>query len=99
MRPHLGEIYDDAARRRQDLPRLTRREWEVLKLVASGHSNAEIAKILFTSVSTVRKHLEHIFDRTGVRSRTAAVALMLPKQLTNPDLWSSRSGAVGQPVS
>ena len=79
LRPHLYEIYNDAARRRQDIPRLTRREWEVLRLVAAGHSNADIASILFTSVSTVRKHLEHIFDRTGVRSRTAAVARMMPE--------------------
>jgi DNA-binding CsgD family transcriptional regulator len=33
-------------------------------------------------VGTVRKHLEHIFDRVGVRSRTAAVARLLPSAVT-----------------
>ena len=44
-----------------------------------GLGNAEIAARMFTSVSTVRKHLEHVFDRTGVRTRGAAVARMLPE--------------------
>ena len=78
LRPHLYEIDRDAVRQRQQLPRLTPREWEVLRLVAQGHSNTEIARILFTSVSTVRKHLEHIYDHTGVHSRSAAVARMMP---------------------
>jgi DNA-binding CsgD family transcriptional regulator len=78
LRPHLWEIYLDAQRRRQQVPRLSRREWEVLRLVHDGHGNAEIARRLFITVSTVRKHLEHVFDRTGVRSRTAAAALMMP---------------------
>lgn|GEM_PF-1687572 len=51
----------------------------MLELAAEGLGNAEIAARLFTSVSTVRKHLEHIFDRTGVRTRGAAVARMLPE--------------------
>jgi hypothetical protein len=37
------------------------------------------------SVATVRKHMEHIFDRTGVRTRTAAAALMIPYYCTTPD--------------
>ena len=56
--PHLEEVYGEAERRRQQTPRLTPREWQVLDLVAQGHSNAEIACTLLTSVSTVRKHLE-----------------------------------------
>ena len=77
LRPHVAEIYAGAVRRRRGV--LTPREWEVLDLAAEGHSNAEIAAILFTSVSTVRKHMENIFDRIGVRTRGAAVARMLPK--------------------
>lgn len=56
--PHIDEVFWDAERRRQGTPRLTPREWQVLDLVAQGHSNAEIARTLVTSVSTVRKHLE-----------------------------------------
>ena len=79
LRPHLHEVYLDAERRRRGVPHLGRREREVLQLVAQGHSNADIARILFISIATVRKHMEHIFDRTGVRTRSAAAALALPQ--------------------
>lgn len=78
LRPHLYEIYLDAQRRRDGVPRLSRRELEVLRLAAQGRSNAAIARELFIAVSTVRKHLEHIFDRTGVRTRAEAAALVMP---------------------
>jgi DNA-binding CsgD family transcriptional regulator len=78
LRPHLYEVYLDAQRRRNAVPRLTRREQEVLRLAGQGRSNADIARQLFITVSTVRKHLEHIYDRTGARSRTAAAALVMP---------------------
>jgi DNA-binding CsgD family transcriptional regulator len=42
--------------------------------VADGLSNAEIASVLVVERSTVRKHLEHIYEKLGVRSRTAALA-------------------------
>jgi DNA-binding CsgD family transcriptional regulator len=79
LRPHLHEVYLDAERRRHAIPQVSRREREVLQLAAQDHSNADIARILFISVSTVRKHMEHIFDRTGVRTRSAAAALALPQ--------------------
>jgi DNA-binding CsgD family transcriptional regulator len=75
----LHEVYLDAERRRRGIPQLSRREREVLQLVAQGHSNADIARTFFISVSTVAKHMEHIFDRTGVRTRTAAVTVALPQ--------------------
>jgi ATP/maltotriose-dependent transcriptional regulator MalT len=53
---------------------LTRREQEVLALVAEGKSNAEIAAELWIAVGTVRVHLEHIYAKLEVRSRTAALA-------------------------
>jgi DNA-binding CsgD family transcriptional regulator len=77
LRPHLHEVYLDAERRRRGVPRLSRRERELLRLVAQGYSNADIAQTLFISVATVRKHMEHIFDRTGVRTRAAAAAVAL----------------------
>jgi DNA-binding CsgD family transcriptional regulator len=77
LRPHLWESYAEMQRRRANSPRLTRRECEVLTLVRQGYSNVEIARRLVVSPATVRKHLENVFSRTGVRSRTAA-ALMLP---------------------
>ncbi len=78
LAPHLFEVDRLARRRRDGTPRLTAREWQVLQLVAQGASNAEVAAALVTSVATVRKHMEHIFDRSGVRSRSAAVARLMP---------------------
>lgn len=51
---------------------LTSREQEVLALVAAGKTNLQIAACLALSPRTVQKHLEHIYDKVGVRSRTAA---------------------------
>jgi DNA-binding CsgD family transcriptional regulator len=50
---------------------LSPREREVHALVIQGLSNAEIARQLFISESTVKVHVHHIFDKLGVRSRTA----------------------------
>jgi DNA-binding CsgD family transcriptional regulator len=54
--------------------RLTPREQQVLAWVAEGKTNAEIAGILVTAPGTVRKHLEHIYAKLGVHTRTAAAA-------------------------
>lgn len=53
---------------------LTAREIEVLRLVASGATNREIADSLFISEHTVRRHIQNIFAKIGVSSRTAASA-------------------------
>ncbi|MEU5543906.1 response regulator transcription factor [Streptomyces sioyaensis] len=53
---------------------LSRRETEVLQLVAEGHSNAAVSKLLFLSQATVKSHLVHIYAKLGVDSRTSAVA-------------------------
>lgn len=58
-------------------PSLTRREWELLRFVALGLRNAEIAERMSISTYTVRNHLSNIFEKLGARSRTHAVALML----------------------
>jgi DNA-binding CsgD family transcriptional regulator len=58
----------------EEVASLTRREQEILDLVDKGRSNAEIAASLWISPSTVGKHLEHAYQKLGVRSRTAALA-------------------------
>lgn len=78
LRPHVQEIWLDAERRRAGVPELTPREWEVLALVGSGLSHAEIAARLFVAVSTVHKHLEHVRERMGVHSAAVAASLALP---------------------
>jgi DNA-binding CsgD family transcriptional regulator len=85
LHPHLSGLYRSAELRRRlgattaafdpdATDRLTRRECEVMLWVADGLSNAEIARVLVVERSTVRKHLEHIYEKLGVRSRTAALA-------------------------
>ncbi len=56
---------------------LTPREREILELVALGKSNGEVARTLWISPGTVRKHLENAYEKLGVHSRTAAVAALL----------------------
>ena len=56
---------------------LSRREAEVLAWVAEGKANAEIATMLGTSVRTIDKHLEHVFRKLGVETRTSAASLAL----------------------
>lgn len=60
---------------------LTRREREVLKQMALGASNMEIADKLTVSVSTVKKHVSNILDKLNVRTRTEAVALAFKRNL------------------
>jgi DNA-binding CsgD family transcriptional regulator len=69
-RPHLAELRGE--------PNLTPRQWEILRRVASGASNIQIARTLGVSEATVRKHLENIFLRLHVASRTEAVARVRP---------------------
>ena len=57
-------------------PPLTDREREILELVAAGKSNAEIAGTMWIAPGTVRKHLENVYEKLGVHSRTAAVATL-----------------------
>jgi DNA-binding NarL/FixJ family response regulator len=57
---------------------LTSREREVLRLVALGHTNVEVAASLSIAAGTVRKHLEHAYAKLGVSTRTAAVAAVFP---------------------
>jgi DNA-binding CsgD family transcriptional regulator len=87
LRPHLharearAELYhrlsdDDLAgtERPTHDPALTLREREIVYLVGQGRTNSEIATVLWISPGTVKKHLEHVYEKLGVSGRTAAVS-------------------------
>jgi NarL family two-component system response regulator LiaR len=59
-------------KKREDL-HITRRELEILELIARGLSNREIAEKLFVSENTVKTHSSRVFDKLGARRRTQAV--------------------------
>lgn len=58
---------------RSPLPRLTARELEVLRLIATGAGNKEIARVLFVTEATVKSHVSHIFTKLEVDSRSRAI--------------------------
>jgi DNA-binding CsgD family transcriptional regulator len=64
---------------------LSRREAEVLQLVAQGLTNVEIAERLFVTPRTIKGHLQSIFNKYGVNTRTAAVAIALERGLRRED--------------
>ena len=74
------------ARRTRPLPRtvvagLTRRELEILRLLACGLDHVEIARDLVITSKTVEKHIEHILLKLGVHSRAQAIALAFQQNL------------------
>lgn len=71
--------------RRSALPKgLTRREVVVLALVAAGHTNRQIADALTLSQKTVARHLENIYAKLGVSSRTAAARFAFENGFARP---------------
>jgi LuxR family maltose regulon positive regulatory protein len=77
---YLDSLLAAFSRREPEPPRaglvepLTERELEVLRLLAAGRSNAELAAELFVEQSTVKTHLNHLYRKLGVHSRTQTVA-------------------------
>ncbi|WP_406051389.1 LuxR C-terminal-related transcriptional regulator [Kribbella sp. NBC_00889] len=76
LRPHLVAAFRNAERRRRAPAALTPRQLELLQYVAQGYTNTQIARRMRLSEGTVRTHLNHIYERLGVTSRTAAVTSM-----------------------
>jgi DNA-binding NarL/FixJ family response regulator len=69
-----AEPFAPNEKKREDLG-ITRRELEVLGLIAQGMSNREIAEKLFVSENTIKTHSSRVFDKLGARRRTQAVQL------------------------
>jgi DNA-binding CsgD family transcriptional regulator len=76
----LGEERTTPDARSLESMGLTRREAEVSAWIAQGKTNTEIAQVLGIRPMTVKKHLEHIFQKLGVENRTAAAGLVLGHQ-------------------
>jgi DNA-binding CsgD family transcriptional regulator len=68
LRPYLSSLFKKARAN----PGMTAREAEVLRWVAAGKSDAQIGAILRISPRTVQKHLQNLYQKLGVESRTAA---------------------------
>lgn len=67
-----------------NLPALTKREQEILSLMAAGQSNQEIAETLYIAPGTVRVHVHAILQKLAVRDRTQAVILAMEMGLVSP---------------
>jgi DNA-binding NarL/FixJ family response regulator len=74
------------SRTSQDLSGLTRRELEILQLVSEGHSNAQLARMLWVTEQTVKFHLSNIYRKLDVANRTEA------------SRWAQVHGLLGSPV-
>jgi two-component system, NarL family, nitrate/nitrite response regulator NarL len=69
-----GLVSEIRLRATNDAPALTEREGQVLRLIASGKSVPDIAGELFLGATTVKTHVQHLYDKLGVSDRAAAVA-------------------------
>lgn len=86
LRPHLFALHQRQGRRRAGIAELTPRQMQVLTMVAAGCSSVQVARALSVSPATVTKHLENIYGRLDVSSRTAAVAKVIPLTTSPNDL-------------
>ncbi|GII66232.1 hypothetical protein Ssi03_23890 [Sphaerisporangium siamense] len=66
---------DDATYNEHAHTGLSKREAEVMELIATGHSNGEIAQRLFLSEKTVKNHVNRIYSKLGADSRVTAIGL------------------------
>jgi two-component system nitrate/nitrite response regulator NarL len=74
----VGEI---RLRSPSETPALTDREREILRLIAAGKSFPEIASGLYIGVTTVKTHMQHVYEKLGVSDRAAAVAEGIRRRL------------------
>jgi len=76
-----GLVSEIRLRKRDNNPVLTVREQEILHLIAAGNSLPEIAKELYLGLTTVKTHVQHLYEKLGVSDRAAAVASAMRRGL------------------
>ena len=77
----LARSEDEERAEQVPAPKLTDREMEVLKLVAKGSSNRDIARVLFISENTVKNHVRNILEKLQIHSRMEAVMVAVREKL------------------
>jgi DNA-binding CsgD family transcriptional regulator len=73
LRPHIAQVYWAGVRRKREPVVLTRRQLEIMRMVQEGWTNLQIARRVGVAEGTVRTHLNNVYARLGVTSRSAAV--------------------------
>ena len=76
-----GLVSEIRLRKQTDAPALTPREQEILHLIAAGKSLPQIAKELYLGLTTVKTHVQHLYEKLGVSDRAAAVASAMRRGL------------------
>jgi two-component system nitrate/nitrite response regulator NarL len=76
-----GLVSEIRLRKQSDAPALTPREQEILHLIAAGKSLPQIAEELFLGLTTVKTHVQHLYEKLGVSDRAAAVATAMRRGL------------------
>jgi two-component system nitrate/nitrite response regulator NarL len=76
-----GLVSEIRLRKQHDAPALTPREQEILHLIAAGKSLPQIAGELFLGLTTVKTHVQHLYEKLGVSDRAAAVASAMRRGL------------------
>jgi len=76
-----GLVSEIRLRKQHDAPALTDREQEILRMIADGKSLPTIAKELFLGVTTVKTHVQHLYEKLGVSDRAAAVAEAMRRRM------------------
>jgi two-component system nitrate/nitrite response regulator NarL len=76
-----GLVSEIRMRAVNDAPALTDREREILRMIAAGKSLPEIAGELYLGVTTVKTHVQHVYEKLGVSDRAAAVAEAMRRRL------------------
>jgi DNA-binding NarL/FixJ family response regulator len=93
------EPHPEAKRRREQLPKgITPRETEVLKLLAQGRTNPQIARTVLASVSTVKIHVQNIIAKLGVSDRTQAAVRAIELGLASSGLEEEENSQRGRGI-